>query len=125
MVGRWIQITAPSGDNNWYEIAAWVSATEVTLVNQYQGNTITGANYTIGEMSLLAEDYQDLPMYRALSIYFTTRVPDPQRAAGFDKLYKEGVELLDREFGSKSWSVAITPADVEVNNPNLFTRSLS
>lgn len=126
MAGRWIKFTPPTGDGNWYEIASVTSGTELELVNQYQGETISPAtNYTIGEMPLLPEDYQDLPIYRACSIYFTTRVPDPTRAELFDKLYKEGEAKLDAEFGSKSWSVAITPADQEVNNPNLFTRSLS
>lgn len=127
MAGRWIRITAPTGDNEWYEIASVESTTSLTLVNQYQGATILvgGASaYTIGEMPLLAEDYQDLPIYRALSIYFTSRVPDVSRAQLYTKLYEDGFERLDAEFGSKSWSVAITPADQEVNNPNLFTRNL-
>jgi len=125
MEGRWIQITAPTGDNNWYEIATWVSGTELTLVNQYEGDTTISTAYTIGEMPLLPEDYQDLPIYRACSIYFTTRVPDPTRADIFDKLYNDGFAKLDAEYGSKSNSVAITPNDTEVINPNLFTRNLS
>lgn len=125
MIGRWIQIAQPTGDGQWYEIASWTSPTVIGLVNQYQGTTTATTAYTIGEMPLLAEDYQDLPLYRALSIYFTSRVPDPTRAKFYTDLYAEGEARLDAEFGSKSWSVAITPADIEVNNPNLFTRSLS
>jgi hypothetical protein len=128
MAGRWIRITQPTGDGEWYEIASSSSTTSITLVNQYQGPTIlvgAASAYTIGEMSILAEDYQDLPLYRALSIYFTSRVPDPTRASSYLDLWNSGIEQLDAEFGSKSWSVAITPADQEVNNPNLFTRSLS
>lgn len=127
MVGRWIRMTGPNGDNNWYEIKSWANSTSMELVNPWEGYDPTPANqnYVIGEMPLLAEDYHDLPVYRALSVYFTSRVPDPNRASLFDKLYKEGLEKLDAEFGSKSWSVAITPADQEVNNPNLFTRSLT
>lgn len=125
MVGRWIYATPPTGDGNWYEIASYTSATVLGLVNQYQGTTASSITTLIGEVPILAEDYQDLPVYRACSIYFTTRVPDPTRAELFHKLYTEGEERLDAEFGSKSWSVAITPADVEVNNPNLFVRSLT
>lgn len=125
MVGRWIYATPPTGDGNWYEIGSYTSATVLGLVNQYQGTTASGIATFIGEVPLLAEDYQDLPLYRALEIYFTSRVPDPNRAQKYKELYDEGFKLLDAEFGSKSWSVAITPADVEVNNPNLFTRSLS
>jgi hypothetical protein len=64
-------------------------------------------------------------VYRAASIYFTTRVSDPGRAELFQKLYDEGEARLDAEFGSKSWSVAITPNDAEVINPNLFIRNMS
>lgn len=125
MVGRWIRATAPTGDEQWYEIGSYTSATEIGLVNQYQGSTASGCSYVIGEMPILPEDYHDLPVFRALEVYFTSRVPDPTRADLYSKLYADGVEQLNAEFGSKSWSVAITPADVEVNNPNLFTRSLS
>lgn len=125
MVGRWIQVTAPNGDNNWYEIGGYTSATVITLVNAYQGSTVSGATYTIGEMPWLPEDYQDLPLYRALEIYFTSRVPDETRATLYKGLYDTGFAQLDAEFGSKSNSVAITPNETEVINPNLFARSLS
>lgn len=125
MVGRWIRVTAPSGDGNWYQIGSYSSATSISLVNQYQGLTVSGASYTIGEMPLLPEDYHDLPVYKALQIYFTSRVPDPTTAQLFEGLYNAKFAMLDAEFGSKSNSVAITSPDSDVVNPNLFTRSLS
>lgn len=125
MVGRWIYATPPTGDGNWYEIGGYTSATSMSLINQYQGSTASGITTLIGEVPLLPEDYQDLPLYRACSIYFTSRVPDQARAEMFKNLYNEGAEKLDAEFGSKSWSVAITPNDTEVINPNLFARTLS
>lgn len=125
MVGRWIQFGAPLGDNNWYEIASYTSTTVLGLVNQYQGTTATCTAFTIGEMPWLPEDYQDLPIYRACEIYFTSRVPDASRAELYKGLYNTGLERLDAEFGSKSFSVAITPANTDVINPNLFARSLS
>lgn len=125
MAGRWIQLTAPNGDGGWYEIAAVQDATHLTLVNQYQGTTTTSVAYTIGEMPILPEDYHDLPVYRALSIYYSSRVPDATRATQFQALYDEGYEALEAEFGSKSSSVAITPADTEIINPNLFVRNLT
>lgn len=126
MVGRWIYATpATGGDGNWYEIGTYTSGTVLGLVNQYQGLAASGVTTLIGEMPILPEDYQDLPIYRACSIYFTTRVPDPTRAATFQQLYDQGYAKLDGEFGSKSFSVAITPTDTEVINPNLFIRNLS
>lgn len=125
MAGRWIYATPPTGDGNWYEISSFTSTTVLSLINQYQGTTASSITTLIGEVGLLPEDYQDLPVYRACEIYFTTRVPDPVRAQEFKGLYDTGFAKLDAEFGSKSYSVAITAADSEVINPNLFTRSLS
>jgi hypothetical protein len=129
MADRWIRLTPttsdPTGDGQWYQIASKVSTTSLTLYNPYQGTTVTGAAFAIGEMPLLPEDYQDLPLYRALEIYFTARVPDENRAAIWKQLYDEGYKRLEAEFGSKSWSVAITPNNTDVINPNLFTRNLS
>lgn len=125
MVGRWLRVTAPDGDEEWYEINSYISSTLLSLKNMYQGVSVSNKPFVIGEMPILAEDYHDLPVFRACEIYYTTRVADPDKANGFKKLYDTGFEALDAEFGSKSWSVAITPADQEVNNPNLFTRSLS
>lgn len=125
MPGRWFRATQPLGDGQWYEIASYISPTVLELVNQYQGPTNSGCSYTIGEVPILPEDYQDLPVYRALAIYYTSRVPNQTSADLYQKLYDEGFAALDAEFGSKSNSVAITPADNEIVNPNLYTRSLS
>jgi len=130
MADRWIRLTAsasadPTGDEQWYQIASVSSTTALTLYNSYGGNTVTGANYVIGEMPLLPEDYQDLPVYRACEVYYTTRVPDATRAELFKGLFDRGYQDLEAEFGSKSWSVAITPNSTEVINPNLFVRNLS
>lgn len=125
MVGRWIQATAPNGDNNWYEIGGYTSATVISLVNQYEGNTAASLAYTIGEVPWLPEDYQDLPLYRACEIYYTSRVPNETQATLFKNLYDIGFAQLDAEFGSKSYSVAITPNETEVINPNLFASNLS
>jgi len=72
MVGRWLQVAAPSGDNEWYEIAGFTSTTVLTLKNAYQGATVSGASYTIGEMSLLDEQFQNLPFYYAMMTYFSS-----------------------------------------------------
>lgn len=125
MAGRWIQPAMSSGgDNNWYEISSYTSTTVLGLVNQYQGTTNSSISYIIGEVPWLPEDYQDLPLYRGCQVYFTTRVPDPTRAQGFKDLYDTGHAALDAEFGSKSNSVAITPQDEPVINPNLFARNI-
>lgn len=114
-----------SGDNRWYKINTITSSTVMELKNPYQGVTITGGGFTIGDVPILPEDYQDLPLYKALSIYYSTRVPDPIRANKFTELYNDGYTLLDNKYGSKSTTPVLTDTEAPVYNPNLFPRNLS
>lgn len=130
MADRWINIpitasNTTSGDNEWYQIASVASATSLTLYNAYQGQTVTGGTHTIGEISILPEDFQDLPLYRALYVYHNAISKDEDKAKYFKALYDEGYARLDAEFGSKTASVGITSQDMAVVNPNLFQNNLS
>ena len=130
MVGNWIQIppsatSSTCGDNKWYQIASVTSSTVLVLQNPYTGGTVTGANFTIGEMPILAEDYQDLALYRALWVYFTSIVPDANRSKLYQDLYNKGYEMLETEYGQKVTSPVLTDTDAPVWNPNLFARSIS
>lgn len=130
MAGRWINIpetqsNSTSGDNRWYQILSVQSGTSLTLFNDYQGQTLSGASYTIGEVPILPEDYQDLALYRALWIYYTSIVPNPGQAKGFFEIYQAGKEVLDYEFGSKTTNPVLTPPTAPTFNPNLFPRITS
>lgn len=130
MAGQWIQVPhsstdAANGDNQWYQIDTVTSATVLVLKNKYTGATVTGANFTIGEVSILPEDYQDLPLYRMGMIYYTTRFPDPARAGTYKDLWNTGIAALDQEFGSKTTSVVLADTDSPIINPNLFVRAVS
>lgn len=114
-----------SGDNKWYKIDSVTSSTVLLLKNPYQGVTITGGGFIVGDVPILPEDYQDLPLYKALSIYFSTRVPDQIRANKFTELYDSGYKLLDDKYGSKSTTPVLTDNNAPVYNPNLFPRNLS
>lgn len=117
--------TGPNGDNQWYQIASVTSAATASLSNAYQGSTVTGASFTIGEVPILPEDYQDLPLYRLGIIYYTTRFPDPVRADQYQKLWDQGIAALDDEYGSKTTNVVLTDTDAPIVNPNLFQRNIS
>lgn len=128
--GGWLRVShsgtdAANGDNQWYEISSWTSATVMTLKNVYSGATVTGGSYTIGEMSILPEDYQDLPLYRMGLIYYTTRFPDATRAEFYKSLWEEGEARLNEEFGSKTSSVILTDTDTPIINPNLYQKNIS
>lgn len=130
MAGRWLNIpqtasNTTSGDDEWYQISSVTNSTTLVLDNAYQGSTVTGGTYTIGEVPILPEDYQDLPLYRALYVYFNTINKDEQKAQANLALYEEGYKRLDAEFGSKTSAVGLTPLDASVVNPNLFQSQIS
>ncbi len=130
MAGQWVRIPfsstdAANGDNQWYQIASVTNATTAVLMNKYTGATVTGGAFTIGQVSILPEDYQDLPLYRMGVIYYTTRLPDATRAGLYQKLWDEGLAKLDAEYGSKTSSIVLNDTDQPIANPNLFVRSLT
>jgi hypothetical protein len=122
MVGRWLNVTSPSGDGNWYEISTFSSTTVITLKKTYQGSTVSGASFTIGEMPLLPERYHDLPVYRAAALYFETRVPDQVRAQKFQHRYDLGLMRMEEDIGSKTTNVCIPLHQELPPNTNLFVR---
>jgi hypothetical protein len=130
MADRWIQIPitasdTTSGDDQWYQILSVQSATSLTLKNNYTGQTVAGGTHTIGEVPILAEDYQDLPLYRACYVYYTAINQNAEKAQYFKALYDEGYKRLEAEFGSKTSGVGLTPMDAAVINPNLYQTMIS
>ncbi len=130
MADSWLQIAesssnTTSGDENWYQIKSVESATSLTLYNDYQGQDVSGGTYIIGETTILPEDYQDLALWRALWIYYTSIVPDATQAKIYQSLWEAGSETLDYEFGSKTTNPVLTPPSAPVWNPNLMPRITS
>ena len=125
----WLRIPHSSsnftdGDNQWYQIDSVGNSQTIILKNQYTGPTVSGGSFQIGEVPLLPEDYQDLPLYRLGIIYYTTRFPDAVRAQQYQKLWDDGFEALNGEFGSKTSSVVLQDTDQPIVNPNLFIRTV-
>lgn len=116
---------ATCGDNQWYPIARVINGTTAYLSMPYQGQSVSGASFTIGQVPLLMEDYQDLPLYRMAYLYYTTRLPNADRATLYKNLYDEGVKRLEEEFANKSQNVVLTNQDQPLVNPNLFVPSIS
>lgn len=126
MAFRWLQIPAPTGDNQWYQIQSVdTGAGTVTLYGNYQGVNVSNASFTIGEMSVIPEDYQDLPLYRALEIYFTSIVNNPDKAELYRGLYERGYERLNADYGQKVTSPVLTDTEAPLLNPNLFQNSVT
>ncbi len=121
---RWIQFTpsstaATNGDNLWYQVSNVTSTSALTLYQPYQGTTLTGAAYTIGQMPLLAEDFQDLLVYRPLMIYFSSINKDTDKAEQFKSLYEEKLAQLQAYSGSNTTSINLGRRVIN-SNPNLY-----
>ena len=127
MAGRWLKVTptnlaATSGDGYWYEIASVSSATVLILRRPYGGTTIATGNaaaYTMGEVSLIPEPHDMLPVYDALKIYFTSVDPNVAKAELYGKMFEDGYAQMVRDHGSKANVVLDDGGEEEITNPNL------
>lgn len=120
---RYIQITAPTGDNLWYQVASVNSTSSITLVNAYQGVTASGASYTLGQMPVINEDFQDMLVYKALVFYFTSIVSDSEKAKEFQSYYDRKLELLAEYDGTKTVNVNLARTYAQ-RNPNLYPQNI-
>ena len=127
MTGKWLKITATNatkgGDDRFYQIASIDSSTTLTLERKYLGTSIaTGsASYLIGDVSILPEDFQQLPVFRAVEIYYTSVKPEPTQAQLYKGLYAEGLSGLKMQFSGKSTDPVVDTGieKREIINPNL------
>ena len=120
MVGRWLRVPAPSGDNEWYKIIGYTSSTVITLFQTYNGTTVSGASYTIGEMSILDENFQDIPLWRACMIYFSSRVKDTAIFKMYETMYNTAVDAMDTDLVNKTDNMIISDGVERLVNPNLY-----
>ena len=116
------------GDNQWYAISSVNQAdlTEAFLSMPYSGPPVNAvSSFTIGQIPLLMEDYQDLPLWKMGMEYYMTRIGDPVRYQYYSDLYEKGVTKLDTMFSSKGTNIAISNIDQPMVNPNLFVQSVN
>lgn len=97
MVGRYLNVT--NGDGIWYEIASRTDADTIELVSPYEGATVAASAYTIGELSALPIDYQEMPIYKAASIYWAKE--DSARSRLFADMALEKYNDMVQEAGEK------------------------
>jgi len=118
-------------DGEWYEIVARGSATTLTLVEEYQGASIAAGteSYTIGQMPPTPATTHILPVYFALWHYFLMKKETYQSAQEYKKLFYEGMDEAQEDFGSFD-DEQIIEADLNIHrqrfvNPNFYPSSLS
>lgn len=119
---RWLQISPNKGDNLWYQIASVDSTTAATLYQPYQGITVSGGSFTIGQMPIIMEDFHDMLVYKALTFYFSSIVDNPKKRAEFEDAYNKKLEMLDEYAGSNTVNVNLGRRPL-MRNPNLYGQS--
>lgn len=120
MVGRYIKVNA---DGNWYLITSLTSTTVIGIEQVYQGTTVSGAAYTIGEMSVLPENLDMLPVDYA-KIQYWRQTNQITRADKYEESFLRKVqELKDNNILS---SMDMGSADkTRVYNPNFYPQNLT
>lgn len=123
--GRYIQVTESDttnkGDGYWYEIAS-ATATTITLTRKYGGTTIAAgaAACVVGQVSLIPEPHDQLPIFEALKIYFTSVDPSPVKAQLYGKMFEEGYAQMFKDYTSKTSVVLADGGEDDFINPNLL-----
>ena len=117
---RWIQISQTAGDNLWYQVQSVNSTTSITLYQPYQGINVSGGSYTLGQMPLIAEDFQDMLVWKALQYYFISIAKKPEQAQEYSDIYKAKLDLLSEYSGSNTVNVNLSPKRAFRGNPNNF-----
>lgn len=121
MVGRYFKIDA---DGEWYKIATVTDATNIVLAREYGGAAVTAgtADYTIGEMSFIPAQYQELPVNYALYRYYLQKESD--LGASYKGLWEEGLQRL-KETGGNLTTSGVLMEDVYIRNKNNYPSGLS
>lgn len=125
MAGRYLNITLSNttntGDGYWYEVDSVTNTANIVLKRTYGGTAISAgaAAYTIGQTSILPEDYQALPIYKSAEQYWTL-YGDTAKAQLYKGLCQEMYAGLVKEYSSKSTNPVIEDIDIPMINPNLF-----
>jgi hypothetical protein len=115
-----LSITPPKGDGLWYPIQRFTGETTLLLnLPLVNAPNITTAAYTIGQFPLLQEDFNDMIVYGALKIYYTSIVKDPNQFKMYDALYEQKLELMEAYLSNKSVNVDLGSGIIQ-SNPNLY-----
>lgn len=116
-----LRIDPPYGDGIWYPILNFVDDTHLTLALPIVNapNITSATTYTIGQLPLLEEDFQDMLIYGSLMIYYSSIVNDSNKFKMYEALYKSRLELLEDYAGTKQVNVDLGE-EPQAINPNLF-----
>lgn len=103
MVGRYFNITDSSinGYGQQYQIASWVSTTELTLSNYWQGNGTSGLAYRIGQCPEIPDEGGIILADGVTADFYFGLRNDPTTAQAWEnKFYTGDRTSIARDFGN-------------------------
>jgi hypothetical protein len=110
------------GDGFWYYIESVFNATTLSLSAPYEGQPISSGSltYIIGEVSVVPQAYQMIPLYRASEMYYTFKVDSEAKRDKYKALADETEAAMKWDMGNRSTDPT-TEDDFgkQLINPNL------
>lgn len=103
MVGQRFEITDGT-DSRDYRISAFVSTSQITLENYYQGTSGSGKTFRIGEVVDIPEEYEEAPAYFAIYRHHKRRGNDKKAAealAEFTFMRDEAKDVYGQQTSSQ------------------------
>jgi hypothetical protein len=97
-------------DNFWYEVESVASATSLTISKLYEGATASGATYRLGQVSIIPEGFQLLPVYYGAMTHYLM-LEKPEKAAPFKRLWDEGRIEAKAMYGNKIKPTLLTGSE--------------
>ena len=92
---QWIRLAKANGDYRWYRVDSITDDTNIVLEKKYLGTTIAADTlaYTLGEMPVIPEEYQNLLFYRTMALYYMKLEDSSALSDRYWKLYDGGYEI--------------------------------
>lgn len=87
MVNRWFKATT---DGYWYRIATFSSTTSIALESVFEGSTVSGGTYTIGESPEIPSELHILIPYHVAALYYGGYRKDSSMAIYWNNMFWTG-----------------------------------
>lgn len=105
MVGRYLQVTDGT-DGRWYRISAYVSTSELTLENYYEGISGSGRAFRIGEVMKIPQGYHTAPVFYALSNYYLSQ-SDRKSADDYELKFDRKLKSAKKTYGRSTSQMGV------------------
>ena len=112
MVGEYIKVT-----DYWYKIESFTDITHITIDRNFGETTVSGSTFTISELIPLPDGFENMPLWKALGVYFDSRENTAQ-ANNYDKKYETALSNLYKRDSKTSGDILTqsNPVTVDINN---------